>query len=70
MFNIGEWLTDSLISGVNNGIFAREYVAMMAINYMLKGMLTSEQVQEIAERTVVKMQEPVMVPEEEETPST
>ena len=61
MFDIGQWLTESLISGVSNGIFAREYVAMLAANYMLKGLLTAAQVQHVAEQTAP-------VPEPEEAP--
>ena len=50
-FNIGEWITDNLISGVANGTFSREYVAMLAANYLLKGLLAEAQVQRIAEET-------------------
>ena len=63
MFDIGVWLTDNLISGVSNGIFAREYVAMLAANYMLKGLLSAAQVQYIAEETA-PTPEPEEVPEE------
>ena len=64
MFNIGEWLTGNLISGVQNGIFAREYVAMLAANYMLKGLISPAQVEQIAVETA-----PVVEPEQgEEVP--
>lgn len=63
MFDIGQWLTENLISGVANGIFAREYVAMLAANYMLKGLLSAAQVQYIAENTVPSL-ESEEVPEE------
>lgn len=66
MFNIGEWLTGNLISGVQNGIFAREYVAMLAANYMLKGLLSAEQVQQIATDTApAPYPEPVAEPASE-----
>ena len=64
MFNIGEWLTENLISGVDNGVWAREYVAMLATNYMLKGLLSAEQVQRIAEETM-PVAEPIEEPIEE-----
>lgn len=64
MFNIGEWLTENLISGVDNGVWAREYVAMLATNYMLKGLLSAEQVQRIAEETM-PVAEPIEEPNEE-----
>lgn len=53
MFNLSEWLQDNLIEGTKKGIFAREYAAMLAANYMLKGIFTSEQVQEIAAATAI-----------------
>lgn len=41
MFDISVWLTENLISSVARGVFARECVAIMATDYMLRGVLTA-----------------------------
>lgn len=58
MFDIGIWLTENLISGALHGVWAREYVAMLAANYMLKGLLTAAQVEQIAMATAPPVEEP------------
>ena len=48
MFNIADFIKETLISGVKNGAFAVEYANIMAVNYMIKGIITMADVQEIA----------------------
>lgn len=48
MFDLSAWLTESLISGVQCGLFAREYVAVKVADYMIKGVLSTEQVEQIS----------------------
>ena len=66
MFNLANWIEQNLISGVANGVFARERVAIMALDYMLKGILSNEAVERIALATVFVPEEtPEIEPEEE-----
>lgn len=60
MVNIREWLLNNLISGVKKGIFAREYASVLATNYLLRGLLTDEDIQRFIEET-----EPTSEPVEE-----
>ena len=65
MFNLANWIEQNLISGVANGVFARERVAIMALDYMLKGILSNEAVERIALATVyIPEPDPVDLPEE------
>ena len=60
MVNVREWLLNNLISGVKKGIFAREYASILATNYLLRGLLTDEDIQRFIEET-----EPTPEPVEE-----
>jgi hypothetical protein len=60
MFDFSAWLTDNLISGVQKGLFAREFAAIKVADYMLKGVLTPAQAEQIAAAT----EPPVPVAEE------
>ena len=51
MFDFSAWLADNLISGVQKGLFAREYAAVKVVDYMLKGVLTPAQAEQIASAT-------------------
>ena len=70
MFDIKLFIIENLINGVKNGAFAREYANILAINYMSKGIINTEDVEVIslgiedvlAEKIV---EEPII----EETPS-
>ena len=53
MFNIKEFVLTNLINGVNKGIFAKEYASTLATNYLLKGILTVDDVQRFDEETTV-----------------
>lgn len=48
MFNVSEWLKSALISGVQNGTLAREFVVTKTVDYLSKGILSEAQVVEIA----------------------
>ena len=47
MFNLSEFITKNIVNGVKNGTFTKEYANIMAVNYMLKGVLTEESVMSI-----------------------
>lgn len=49
MFNLKEFVKTNLINGVSNGIFAKEYAAILATNYLVKGILSETDVAEISE---------------------
>lgn len=51
-FDLGVWVTKSLISGVKQGMFAREYAAIKVADYMLKGVLSPEQAEQISKDAV------------------
>ena len=73
-FDLGAWVTESLISGVKQGMFAREYAAIKVADYMLKGVLSPEQVEQISVEAVYTPPEipvaeiPVDLPVEEPIP--
>ena len=61
MFDFSAWLMESLVSGVQKGLFAREFVAVKVADYLLKGVLTPAQAEQIATDAVyVPPQVPVM----------
>ena len=47
MFNLSEFITKNIVNGVKNGTFTKEYANIMAVNYMLKGVLTEDSVMSI-----------------------
>lgn len=51
MFDFSVWLMESLVSGVQKGLFAREFVAVKVADYLLKGVLTPAQAEQIAAAT-------------------
>ncbi len=55
----------NLISGVKNGVFAKEYASTLAVNYVLKGILKTEDVQAFDSATTVIIEE-VVEPNTEE----
>lgn len=44
MFDLNGFITTNIVNGVKNGTFTKEYANIMAVNYMLKGVLTEENV--------------------------
>ena len=64
MFNVSEWLKSALISGVQNGTLAREFVVTKAVDYLAKGILSEPQIMEIATAIEPVVEEAVEEPEE------
>lgn len=48
MFDFSAWLTESIINGVKQGLFVREFAAVKVADWMLKGVLSPEQVEQIS----------------------
>ena len=67
MFNLEEFILENLISGVKKGVFAKEYASTLAVNYLLKGILTQEDIARFDEET--KEPETENNTEETETPT-
>lgn len=53
MFDFNKWVIDNLISGVKNNIFPREWAAVQAANYYIKGRLTDEDMARFEKETAV-----------------
>ena len=51
MFNLKEFILSNLINGVNNNSFSKEYASILATNYLLKGILSEEDLQRFDEET-------------------
>ena len=51
MFDFGTWITDNLISGVKNRVFAREWAAVQLANYYVKGKVTEADISRFDEAT-------------------
>lgn len=49
MFNLGETLMGSLITGAMNKQFSREWAIVTAVDYLYKGVLSDGQVRRIVE---------------------
>ncbi len=66
MFSLKEFVKNNLIQGVINGSFGAEYARIMGVNYLIKGILTEEDLQQIDKQAIyIPPQPPVL---EEETP--
>lgn len=63
MFILNEFIKSNLINGVANNSFTREYANITAVNYLTKGLLGNEDLQEIDEATAPKTEEVVEVME-------
>ena len=44
MFNLNEFIITNTVNGAKNGTFTKEYANIMAVNYMLKGVLTQDNI--------------------------
>lgn len=53
MFNLKEFILNNLINGVKNNSFSKEYASILATNYLLKGILSAEDVKVFDEATIV-----------------
>jgi hypothetical protein len=47
MFDMAAFIKDNLINGYQNGSFTREQVNIYALNYVMRGWLTQDDVSEI-----------------------
>ena len=47
MFNLKEFIVKNIVNAVKNGIFAKEYANITAVNYLVKGILTEEDIANI-----------------------
>lgn len=72
MFNLKEFVLSNLINGVNKNSFSKEYASILATNYLLKGILSEEDIQRFDEETTKEeiIEEPIEeikeeIPEEE-----
>ena len=45
MFNLKEFIINNLIKGVKNRSFSKEYASILATNYLLKGIISEEEIQ-------------------------
>lgn len=76
MFNLRDFIVRNIVNGVKNGTFTKEYANIMAVNYLVKGVLAEENVVDIdtqitaweAEQATVE--EPVGDPIEEPVEET
>lgn len=73
MFNLKEFILSNLINGVNKNSFSKEYASILATNYLLKGILSEEDLQRFDEETTKEEPEEEIIEEpigeiEEEIP--
>lgn len=47
MFNLKSFITTNIVNGIKNGTFSKEYGNIMAVNYLVKGILTEDDVASI-----------------------
>lgn len=47
MFKLKEFITKNIVNGIKNGTFSKEYGNIMAVNYLVKGILSEEDVASI-----------------------
>lgn len=68
MFNLKEFILSNLINGVNKNSFSKEYASILATNYLLKGILSEEDLQRFDEETTKEeeiIEDPIEEIEEE-----
>lgn len=68
MFDLKAFIVTNIVNGIKNGTFTKEYGNIMAVNYLAKGMLTEENVIDIATQIEV-WENPVEEPVEPEEPA-
>lgn len=54
MFNFREFVLNNLINGVKNGSFTKEYASILATNYLLKGILSQEDIARFDSETTIE----------------
>ena len=76
MFNLKEFIVKNIVNGIKNGTFSKEYGNIMAVNYLVKGILSEEDVANIDaqisawEAEQAAKEEKVEPPTEEMEPET
>ena len=58
MFDLKSFIVTKIVNGVKNGTFTKEYANIMAVNYLVKGVLTEAEVQSISEQIEAWENEP------------
>lgn len=64
MFSLKEFVKNNLIQGVINGSFGAEYARIMGVNYLIKGILTEEDLQQIDKQAIYIPPQPPVLEEE------
>lgn len=54
MFNLKEFIINNLINGVKNKSFSKEYASILATNYLIKGILSEEDIIKFDTETTVE----------------
>ena len=49
MFNLHDFIFNTLVSGYKNGSFTKEQVSIYSVNYMTKGLFTETDVEKLNE---------------------
>lgn len=60
MFNLKEFIITNIVNGVKNGTFSKEYGNIMAVNYLVKGLLTEEDIARIDAQTTEEITQEVI----------
>ena len=47
MFDLKAFIVKNIVNGIKNGTFEKEYGNIMAVNYLVKGVLTEENIVDI-----------------------
>lgn len=68
MFNLKEFIVKNLIEGVKNGSFTKEYASILATNYLLKGVLSQEDIAKFDSETTIEEVIEEVIEEMIETP--
>ena len=55
MFNLKEFIINNLINGVKNKSFSKEYASILATNYLIKGILSEEDIIKFDTETTVEL---------------
>ena len=64
MFNIQSFIVTNIVNGVKNNTFSREYASIMAVNYLLKGVLSEENIADIdAQLTAWELEKETVIEE-------
>lgn len=50
MFNLKEFVVDGLVIGYTSGTFSRPYLTIMATSYLMSGMITQEDIEEVNQK--------------------